>query len=94
MPLSKISCSEITEGVSYSSPVFFDDGKNMFLAPHQTAKKYHVKALDRWKVPFLVTAGHKEARPQNQEPSRSVPESADDFTDVEEIEEVEELEDL
>ncbi|MBP5359756.1 MAG: phosphohydrolase [Treponema sp.] len=91
MPLSRISCSEITEGVSYSSPVFFDDGKNMFLAPHQAAKKYHVRALDRWKVPFLVTAGHKEAKSQNQAATKSIPEPEDDFLDVEEVEELEDL---
>lgn len=91
MPLARIKCDEITEGVSYSSPVFFDDGRNMFLAPHQTAKKYHVKALSRWKVPFLVTAGHKEAASQVQAASPAALETVDDFLDVEEIEEVEEL---
>ena len=91
MPLTRSNCSEITEGVSYSSPVFFDDGKNMFLAPHQTAKKYHVKALDRWKVPFLVTAGHKEAQSQIPAASKPVMETVEDFMEVEEVEELEDL---
>ncbi|MBO4320338.1 MAG: phosphohydrolase [Treponema sp.] len=89
MPLSRINCNEITEGVSYSSPVFFDDGKNMFLASHQTAKKYHVKALSRWRVPFLVTAGHKEAQSQKTaETPVAELENADDFLELEEVEEL------
>ena len=92
MPVTRIKCTDITEGVSYSSPVFFDDGKNMFLAPHQTAKKYHIKALTRWRVPFLVTAGHQELKSQvqNESPAAEL-ETVEDFLDVEEIEEVEEL---
>ena len=54
MPLSKISCSEITEGVSYSSPVFFDDGKNMFLAEGKTIKPYHLAAIKRWNIKNLL----------------------------------------
>ncbi len=59
MPLSRLKCDEIKEGVVFSAPVFFDDGVNMFLAARQPAKRYHVAALVRWEVPFLVTAGHK-----------------------------------
>ena len=39
--------------------VVFLFGVNMFLAARQPAKRYHVAALVRWEVPFLVTAGHK-----------------------------------
>ncbi len=88
MPLTRISCSEIREGVSFSAPVFFEDAVNMFLAANHPVKRYHVAAVERWKIPFLVTAGHK-----NEE---IVPQQ-DDIEDVEEIEcldcleEVEEL---
>ncbi|MBR3550230.1 MAG: phosphohydrolase [Treponema sp.] len=59
MAPTKIKCDQITEGVCYSAPVFFDDGVNMFLAANHPAKKYHIIALTRWNVPFLVTAGKK-----------------------------------
>jgi len=55
----KIDCSEIKLGMRFSSPVFFDDGKNMFLAEGRTVKPYHVAALKRWSIPFLLTYGHE-----------------------------------
>ena len=90
--MSKISAADAKLNMMFSAPVFFDDGKNMFLAPHQTAKKYHIKALTRWRVPFLVTAGHQELKSQvqNESPAAEL-ETVEDFLDVEEIEEVEEL---
>ena len=54
---TKLECSRITEGVRFSKPVFFNDGKNMFLAAGCPAKKYHLDALKRWEIPFLWTDG-------------------------------------
>ncbi len=54
----KIKSSEIKEGMRFSAPVFFDDGKNMFLAEGKAAKKYHITALKRWAIPYLLTYGH------------------------------------
>ncbi len=54
---TKLECSRITEGVRFSKPVFFNDGKNMFLAAGCPAKKYHLAALERWEIPFLWTDG-------------------------------------
>ncbi|MBQ9495183.1 MAG: phosphohydrolase [Treponema sp.] len=54
----KIACESIKEGVRFSAPVFFDDGKNMFLAEGKAAKPYHIAAIKRWKLPFLLTYGH------------------------------------
>ncbi len=59
MPLTRLNCEEIKEGVSFSAPVFFEDSVNMFLAANHPAKHYHVVAIERWKIPFLMTAGHK-----------------------------------
>lgn len=59
MPLTRLKCDEITEGVCFSAPVFFDDGVNMFLAANHPAKRYHLSVLTRWSVPFLMTAGRK-----------------------------------
>ena len=41
----------------YSVYVYFEDGKNMFLGAGKSAKAFHVSALKRWDIPFLVTAG-------------------------------------
>lgn len=54
---TKLECSKITEGIRFSKPVFFNDGKNMFLAAGCPAKKYHLEALRRWKIPYLWTDG-------------------------------------
>ena len=54
---TKLECSRITEGIRFSKPVFFNDGKNMFLAAGCPAKKYHLEALRRWEIPYLWTDG-------------------------------------
>ena len=35
---SKVDVSQIKLGIRFTAPVFFDDGKNMFLAEGKTAK--------------------------------------------------------
>lgn len=54
----KIDCSTIELGTCFSSPVYFDDGENMFLSAKNPAKKYHLDALKRWDIPFLLTDGY------------------------------------
>ena len=54
----KLTQNDIKEGMRFSAPVFFDDGKNMFLAAGRPAKPYHLAALKNWNVPFLLTVGH------------------------------------
>ena len=54
----KLTQNDIKEGTRFSAPVFFDDGKNMFLAAGKPAKPYHLAALKNWNVPFLLTGGH------------------------------------
>ncbi len=83
---TKIPCSEIELGVRYSAPVFFDDGVNMFLAERKTAKKYHIDALKRWNIPFLLSYGHKI--------DENSSDTVENFDDIEEVEELEELEDI
>lgn len=99
----KINCSEIKLGMRFSMPVFFDDGKNMFLAKKRTVKKYHLNAISQWSLPFLLTAGsviedtdadmEKDfagfAKANYDKPTEV--EELDDFDDVEELEELEEL---
>jgi hypothetical protein len=59
----KIKSSEVKEGMRFSAPVFFDDGKNMFLAEGKAAKRYHITALKRWSIPYLLTYGHPLSEP-------------------------------
>ncbi len=68
---NRIDISKIHIGVCYSEPVFFEDGKNMFLAAGKTAKMYHVAALKQWKIPFLLTRG-KEIDPNEYVPSKAL----------------------
>ena len=89
----------------FSQPVFFDDGKCMFLAAKHPAKEYHVDCLRRWKIPFLVTAG-KELTEQeinamkmaeqkaSANANQNASASAKNDSDVEELEELDELEEL
>lgn len=78
---NKIDVSDIKIGMRFSAPIFFDDGESMFLAEEKTVKPYHVIALSRWNVPFLLSYGHLI--------------TGDEFVeDLEEMEELDELEEL
>lgn len=93
----KIDCSRIKVGVVFSEPVYFDDGQNMFLAKNCPAKPYHLAALKRWKVPFLLTVGHEinsgiqtQTINQNQQNKSDSLNSFGD-SDIAELEDFEEL---
>jgi len=75
----KIDSSLIKEGMRFSAPVFFDDGENMFLAEGKAAKAYHVAAIKRWNIPYLLTYGH-EVTAKNQ-----APEEVEDLEPLEEV---------
>ena len=101
MDLKKVKCSTIKLGMRFSMPVFFDDGKNMFLAKRHAVKKYHLNALTQWEIPFLLTAG--EVLPEIDEAKekdmagfakRGAYSDAEDVEELEDLEEVEELEEL
>ena len=57
LTMTKVDCSQIVPGVKFSKPVFFDDGQNMFLCANHPAKNYHVAAIKRWAIPYLLTEG-------------------------------------
>ena len=102
---TRIECNKIRPGIMFSQPVFFDDGKCMFLVAKHPAKEYHVDCLRRWKIPFLVTAG-KELTEQeinamkmaeqkaSANANQNASASAKNDSDVEELEELDELEEL
>jgi len=55
---SKLDCKEIKLGMRFSAPVFFDDGENMFLGEEKSIKNYHIDAIQRWNIKYLLTYGH------------------------------------
>lgn len=83
-----IHCSLIRPGVRFSAPVYFEDGKNMFLGEKCTAKPFHILALKRWNIPFLVTEG--QILPDDYDAEKDV-EELEPFEDDEDIAELEEL---
>lgn len=93
--IQKLDCSRIKVGVVFSEPVYFDDGQNMFLAKNSPAKAYHVAALKRWKIPFLLTAGY-EVKQENQNKNEKIYSKTEnsvsnDFGDEGLLEELEEI---
>lgn len=95
--MQKIDCSEIKLGMRFSMPVFFDDGKNMFLAKKRTVKKYHLNAISQWKLAYLLTAG--SVMPDTDEDMEKdfagfAKANYDKPTDVEELEELDDVEEL
>lgn len=93
----KINAKDIKIGMRFSAPVFFDDGKNMFLAEGRAVKSYHIGALQTWAIPFVLTYG-RELR-ENEIPNATKPpvygataqDTPDDVEDLEELEELDEL---
>ena len=81
---TKIDCKEIKLGMRFSAPVFFDDGENMFLGEEKSVKNYHIDAIQRWNISYLLTYGHLVNDGKNQP-------SAESLYMLEDLEEVEEL---
>ena len=90
MSLAKISCDCIHEGVIFSAPVFFDDGINMFLAANHPAKFYHVMAIKRWNVPYLLTSGTIQdgVTPSISQDEEELEELSESLSELEELEEL------
>ncbi len=55
--MNKLKSSDIKIGMCFSSPVFFDDGMNMFLAEKKPVTQFHISALKNWNIPYLITYG-------------------------------------
>ena len=80
---TKIDCKEIKLGMRFSAPVFFDDGENMFLGEEKAVKNYHINAIQRWNIQYLLTYGHLV-----------MDEKHGDSTSIYMLDELEEVEDL
>jgi hypothetical protein len=87
----RIDSNDIKEGMRFSAPVFFDDGKNMFLAEGKSVKSYHVAALKRWSIPYLLTYGHEIDSTGKLSRRAVVPVTGED-EEPQELEELEEAE--
>lgn len=79
--MNRFDTSQIKVGMRFSKPVFFDDGFNMFIESGITVKPYHLVAITRWHVPYLLTDG----RPLGEN---------EDFVEEEVIEEIEALDEV
>ena len=104
--LVKIEPLTLKEGNIFSAPVFFDDGKNMFLAAGKSVKPYHLQALVRWKIPFLLTYGklltaeeiaaanEKNAGKTDSSAQKTVHNNVNNSETADDVEELEELEEI
>lgn len=65
--MNRIKSSDIKLGMCFSSPVFFDDGINMFLAEKKPVTQFHLSAIKDWKIPYVITYGKILKDEENQE---------------------------
>lgn len=86
--MKKIYTKDLKEGMQFSSPLFFDDEKNMFLSEGKPLCKRFLSVLSEWNIPFVVTYGHQLSE---SETILNV-EELDELTELEELDEVAELE--
>ena len=84
--MTKVDCSQIVTGVKFSKPVFFEDGQNMFLCANHPAKNYHVAAIKRWAIPYLLTEGVRVSASDSKTVSKAAPAG-----EIEELIELEEF---
>ena len=66
--MNKIKSSDLKVGMCFSSPVFFEDGVNMFLAEKNPITQNHLSALENWKIPYVITYGTIIQNPKVSEP--------------------------
>ncbi len=91
--MERIDISSIKPGIRFSKPVFFDDGKYMFIESGISIKPYHLAALSKWRIPFLLSDGHILA--ENEEIDEDSEQLLEDLDSVEEIQDVtDEIQDL
>ena len=55
--LRRIKVEDLKEGMLFSEPLFFDDGKNRVLGKMHPVSQRELSVLQQWKVPFVMTAG-------------------------------------
>ena len=55
--LRRIKVEDLQEGMIFSEPLFFDDGKNRVLGKMHPVSQRELSVLKKWQVPFVMTAG-------------------------------------
>ncbi len=55
--MTEIDTKTLQEGMLFSSPLLFDDGKNMFLAERTPICKMHLDTVRRWNILKVITYG-------------------------------------
>lgn len=90
--LRKVNRKELTEGMRFSAPVFFEDGENMLVSKGVPIKNRELQVLDRWKMSFVLTAGSVLADTDTLEMDDE-PEELSELDDFDDLEEAEDLED-
>ncbi|MGP1444924.1 HD-GYP domain-containing protein [Treponema sp.] len=55
--LRRIRVEDLKEGMIFSEPLFFDDGKNRVLGKMHPVTQRELAVLKQWKVPFVMTEG-------------------------------------
>lgn len=92
--MKKFSAADAKLNMLFSAPVFFDDGKNMFLAEGKTVKPYHLAAIKRWNIKFLLTSGHIVAQEEGANIARMAGFDKKNIVEAEDLGELEELEEI
>ncbi len=59
--MTEIDTKTLKEGMLFSSPLLFDDGKNMFLPERMPITKYHLETLQRWSIEKVIAYGKEIA---------------------------------
>ncbi len=77
--LRKIKAEAIRDGMIFSMPLFFDDGKNRFLGKLSPVTQRELTILKRWKIPFVLTEGTLVHKGEN---TPSLVSDADEFIAV------------
>ncbi len=55
--MTEINTKTLKEGMIFSSPLLFDDGKNMFLAERMPVGRMHLDSVRRWNIEKVITYG-------------------------------------
>ena len=71
--LRRIKVEDLKEGMIFSEPLFFDDGKNRVLGKMHPVSQRELSVLKQWKVPFVMTAGKSVKK--NEEAAEPVEEA-------------------
>ena len=55
--MQKIKSSELKTNMKFTSPVFFDDGINMFLSENNPLTENHIELIKNLNIEYVITNG-------------------------------------